>query len=148
MLGHVHVLVNVQQRCSCAYSRSVGVICVGWHVPYAEELLLQCSLVGCSSTSLFCGSLQTGMVSQLSYQLWETTLWTSVFIYLRVGHLSSVFTISHHHLCSTEVSSASLLLSTSSVATSTNIERHSHCPQRQGYQNIHNKLHCFGGNWG
>jgi len=47
--------------------------------------------------------------------------------------LRAVFTTSHHHLCSTEVSSASLLSSARSVTTSTNIERHSHCPQCQGY---------------
>ena len=59
------------------------------------------------------------------------TLW---FIYLCVGHLSAVFTTSHHHLCSTEVSSASFLSTARSVSTSTNIERHSYYPQCQGYQ--------------
>ena len=59
------------------------------------------------------------------------TLW---FIYLCVGHLSAVFTTSHHHLCSTEVSSASLLSSARGVTTSTNIERQRHCPQCEGYQ--------------
>ena len=52
-------------------------------------------------------------------------------IYLCVGHLSGVFTTSHHHLCSTEVSSAFLLSSARSVTTSTNIERHSHRPRYQ-----------------
>ena len=61
----------------------------------------------------------------------QCTLW---FIYLHVGHLSAVFTTSHHHLCSTEIYSASLLSSARSVTTSANIERHRHCPQRQGYQ--------------
>ena len=59
----------------------------------------------------------------------QCTLW---FICLCVGHLRAV-TTSHHHLCSTEVSSASLLSSARSITTSTNIERHSHCPQCQGY---------------
>ena len=61
----------------------------------------------------------------------QCTLW---FICLCVGYLSAVFTTSHHHLCSTEASSPSLLSSACSVTTSTNIERHSHCPQCQGYQ--------------
>ena len=56
------------------------------------------------------------------------------FMYLCVCHLSAVFTISHHHLYSTEISSASLVSSAHSVTTSTNIKRHSHCPQCQGYQ--------------
>ena len=60
----------------------------------------------------------------------QCTLW---FIYLCVGRLRAVLT-SHRHLCSTEVSSASLLSSVRSVTTSTNIERHSHCPRCQGYQ--------------
>ena len=60
----------------------------------------------------------------------QCTLW---FICLCVGYLSAVFTTSHHHLCSTEASSPSLLSSACSVTTSTNIERHSHCPQCQGY---------------
>ena len=61
----------------------------------------------------------------------QFTLW---FIYLCVGHLSAVFTTSHHHLCSTDVSSAFLLSSVRGVTTSTNIERHSHCLQCQEHQ--------------
>ena len=56
------------------------------------------------------------------------------FIYLCVGHLNAVFTTSHHHLSSIEVSSAFLLSSARSVTTSTNIERHNHCPQCQVHQ--------------
>ena len=44
-------------------------------------------------------------------------------IYLCVGHLITVFTTSHHHLCSGEVYSASLQSSTRSVTPSTDIER-------------------------
>ena len=139
MLGHVHVLANVQQLCSCVcISRSVDLECVGWDVMYAEELLLQCSLVRGSSTSLFCGSLWIDRYSSCPIRSGKLTTsghqCTLPFIYLRVGHLSAVFRTSHHHLCSRDVSSAVRLLSASSVATSTNIERHSHQPQRQGYQ--------------
>ena len=59
---------------------------------------------------------------------------TPWFIYLCVGHLNAVFTTSHHHLSSIEVSSAFLLSSARSVTTSTNIERHNHCPQCQVHQ--------------
>lgn len=67
-----------------------------------------------------------------SYHRLDFRVLCSLYIFC-VGHLSAVFTTSHH-LCSTEVSSASFLSSARSVTTSTNIERHSHCPQRQGYQ--------------
>ena len=52
----------------------VDLICVGWDVTYAEELLLQISLVGGSLTSLFCGYLWIGMVSSMSYHLWKDTM--------------------------------------------------------------------------
>ena len=96
-----------------------------------------CSLVGCSSTSLFCGSLDWHSPScpitsgKLPSSELRCVLW---LICLCVGHLSAVYTTTHHHLCSTEVSHASLPSSTRSVTTSTNIERRSHCPQCQGYQ--------------
>ena len=54
------------------------------------------------------------------------------FKYPCVGHLSAVFT-SYHHLCSTEMASASLLSSARGAHTPTDIERHSHCPHCQGY---------------
>ena len=41
----------------------VDLIRVSWHVTYAEELLLSCSLVEGSSTSLFRGSLWISMLS-------------------------------------------------------------------------------------
>ena len=67
----------------------------------------------------------------------QCTLW---FIYLHVGHLSAVFTTSHHHLCSTEVSSASVLSPARSVTTSTNIERHRQSPPTVSrVSNTHNK---------
>ena len=66
----------------------------------------------------------------------QCTLW---FIYLCVGHLSAVFTTFHDHLCTTEVSSASLLLSVRIVTTSTNIERQP-LPTVSRVSNIHNSF--------
>ena len=66
----------------------------------------------------------------------QCTLW---LIYLCVGHLSAVFTISHNHLCGTQVSSA-LLSSARSVTTSTNIERQP-LPTASRVSNIQNKQH-------
>ena len=63
-------------------------------------------------------------------------VWTSVFSVIYISVLATYAPYLQHHtiICSTEVSSASLLSSARSVTTSTNIERHSHCPHRQGYQ--------------
>ena len=84
MLAHVRVLVNVHYYCTVVL---IDVIRVGWHVTHAEQLLLQCSLVGGSSTSLLCGFLWIGMVSYMSYHLWEASIvWTSVYsvVYISV----------------------------------------------------------------
>ena len=50
MLAHVHVRVNVQQTAHVCIVYLVDQFRVGWHLTYAEELLVQCLLVG--STSL------------------------------------------------------------------------------------------------
>ena len=94
-------------------------------------------ILGIFGRSLFCGSLWIGMVSYLFYHLWKTTIvWTSVYsvVYISVLATSAPYFQHHTIICSTEVSSASLLSSARSVTTSTNIERHSHCTHRQGYQ--------------
>ena len=62
MLAHAHVLVNVSSTALVCIVDLVDLTYVDWHGTYAEELLLQCSLVRGSSTSLFCESLWIGMV--------------------------------------------------------------------------------------
>ena len=94
-------------------------------------------ILGIFGRSLFCGSLWIGMVSYLFYHLWKTTIvWTSVYsvVYISVLATSGPYFQHHTIICSTEVSSASLLSSARGVTTSTNIERQRHCPQCEGYQ--------------
>ena len=84
-------------------------------------------ILGIFGRSLFCGSLWIGMVSYLFYHLWKTTIvWTSVYsvVYISVLATSAPYFQHHTIVCSTEVSSASLLSSARSVTTSTNIDRH------------------------
>ena len=125
MLGRVHVLVNVQQHCSCVYSRSGR----------SHMCRLACNVYGGITavvfsrrrffelTLLWISLDQHGILAVLSPLGSQHRLDFSV-IYLSVGHLNAVLTTSQHHLCSTEVSSASLLSSARSVTTSTNIDRH------------------------
>ena len=93
MLAHVLVLLLMYSRTAffCKV-HLVSLVCVGWHIPYAEELLMSCSIVevrphsfvDLSGLAWYPSCLVTS--GKLPSSGLQCTLWY-------VGHLSAVLTI-------------------------------------------------------